>query len=167
MKRGTLCEMSTKSKPKPDFVDELTQLATSAFLAARKKAAAAVKMKAEAKQAKHRAIQLQAMVSALGAPPVGENGSYGFVRSRVEHDEWPWRIALAKRGMCVADYARQQVAPPLGKEMAKQWLKPGAARQRPIPLFWAQKIAADFVDAKGRSEVPAVDASWPHGIKRG
>lgn len=159
--------MPKKSKSQGDFREELNQLATAAFLAARKKTAALRKHAAEAKEAQRRARNLRAVVDAISAPPVGEGGSYGYRRSHVEHDEWPWRLALAKRNMCVADYARRQVNPPLGTETAKGWLKVHAARPRQCPQFWADKIAEDFKDEKGRTEVPAVDASWPHGIKRG
>lgn len=160
--------MARKSAPKETFRVELERIAIEAYVAARKKAAEAKKAKVAAKDALREARNLRSMVAALDAKPVGDQGSIGFRRtqSHVEHDEWPWRVALAKRGMTPPDYARQQRNPPLGIELAKGWLKVGSKRRRKIPAFWADKIAADFVDAQGRTEVPAVDESWPFGIKR-
>lgn len=161
--------MPRKSPPPQDTLrDDLVKLAEAAFLAARKKEAALRRKKLEVRQARLRARNLRAMVNAITAVPSDGTGSTGFLRNHpVLHDEWPWRAALARRGMVPADYARRQVNPPLGVETAKSWLKADAARKRPIPEFWAKKIAAEFKDGKGKTEVPAVDSSWPHGISRG
>lgn len=155
-------------QPRDTLRDDLVRLAEAAFLEARKKAVALRRKKAEVKKAQLRARNLRAMVAAITGKPHDGTGSTGFLRNHpVLHDEWPWRSALARRGMVPADYARQQVNPPLGVETAKSWLKASSTRRRPIPGYWADKIAAEFKDTKGRSEVPAVDSSWPHGIRRG
>jgi hypothetical protein len=166
---GTFFGMPRKPKNEKSLVDDLYQIGRRAYLDVRALEAAERKAKAETKAARLKHRNLRIVIKALNAQPVGEDGSLSFRRTqmRVEHAEWPWRAALTRRKMTPPDYARQQLAPLLGVETAKSWLKVGAAHKRPIPEFWAKKIAEDFKDAKGRTEVPAVDESWPHGIKRG
>lgn len=144
-------------KKRDALEEELEQLAHQAFQEARKKRDEATAL---AKQGRHLREVLR---QADKAKPV--KGGVGFRRTngRVVL-EWPWRVALLKRGMMVPEWARKQTNPPVSAETARNWLK--VSQRRPIPLAWAKRIEAEFRDERGRTEVPAIDSSWPHGILR-
>lgn len=86
-------------------------------------------------------------------------------------DALPFQVALFRRGMSLPEWARKQRRPPISStparsvETAKSWVKKRGHGGNRIPEEWAARIAKQFVDEKGRSEVPAVDASWPCGIR--
>jgi hypothetical protein len=71
----------------------------------------------------------------------------------------PWPRALASAGLSVPEWARAQEKPKLDAEVARSWLKAPGKGGRTIPRVWAERIAREFPD------VPAVDASWPNGIR--
>jgi hypothetical protein len=71
----------------------------------------------------------------------------------------PWQKALQLVGLSAQEWAAKQQKPPLGGEKARSWMKRPGRGGRPIPRFWAERIAKEFPD------VPAVDASWPSGIR--
>jgi hypothetical protein len=77
-----------------------------------------------------------------------------IAKGRIEHPT-KFQRALAKRGMSLPEWARAR-----GKkvEKVKTWVKEGEAGRR-IPRDEAEAIAKEFPD------VPAVDSSWPKGIK--
>lgn len=155
--------MASPRTKKTPLRQELERLSLAAFVEANKKAA-------EAKLLLERSRRLKATAAGIDHKEEsgGPDGSIGYRRSaaKVQQDWWPFRQALSKRGLSVPDWARRQVKPPIGVETAKSWLKT-RGRPRPCPEFWANRIAEEFYDKKtDASEVPAVDASWPHGIKR-
>lgn len=75
-----------------------------------------------------------------------------------------FQAALIKRNLSVPEWARAQRKPRVEVESAKSWVKRSSKGARKIPRFWADRIADEFKDEKGRSEVPATLASWPNGI---
>lgn len=94
------------------------------------------------------------------SPSAGANISAAKTKARL-----PFQRALIKRNLSLPEWARAQRKPRLEVETAKSWVKKKGAGGRPCPRFWADRIAAEFVDAEGKSEVPAVKASWPSGIR--
>jgi hypothetical protein len=148
-------------KPKPStYRLELERLALAAFTEARKK-------RDEARELDKKARRLKATSASIDRRPLDPAlGSGIFQRSlgRVKHKS-KFRLALMKRKLTLAEWVRRQDDPPLAMETAKSWFRMNTDRPRQIPMFWAKKIAAEFV-TDGVSEVPAVDASWPHGIAR-
>lgn len=85
-------------------------------------------------------------------------------------DALPFQVALYRRGLSLPEWARAQRKPSLSVHTAKSWLKRKGRGGNRIPREWAERIAREFgeVDAQGNlvsSEVPAVDASWPCGIR--
>jgi hypothetical protein len=71
----------------------------------------------------------------------------------------PWQRALQLEGITAQEWAARQKAPPLGGEKARSWMKKPGRGGHAIPRFWAERIAKEYPD------VPAVDASWPSGIR--
>lgn len=76
-----------------------------------------------------------------------------------------WTRALQARGLSPQEWARRQRKPPIEPETARAWVKRPGKGGRPCPRFWADRIAAEFVDADGRTEVPATPESWPNGVR--
>lgn len=76
--------------------------------------------------------------------------------------QWPLRKALTRRGLSVPEWARQTKR---NVNVAKSWLKAPGSGGRPIPRAEADAIATEFAGSRGKSEVPAVNASWPCGIR--
>jgi hypothetical protein len=92
--------------------------------------------------------------------------SAGAKKSRAKtRYHWPLQVALQKRNLSLPEWARAQRKPRLEVEKAKTWLKPHGKGGNRCPEEWARRIAAEFVGTDGESEVPAVDASWPCGIR--
>ena len=70
--------------------------------------------------------------------------------------KWPFQRALDKAGKSLPEWARERGA---NVENAKSWLKQPGKGGRPVPRDWAKTIAKEF------PSVPAVDKSWPNGIR--
>lgn len=157
-------------KAKRNFKEELLDLAAEAFAAAAAARADADARKAEAVALREKGLKLR-RIAKMPEQLTGPRGSVGFRRAPKKFARrWPFQQALERRGWTVTDWVARQTGNTLGVSTARSWLKPSA--HRPCPEFWAQKIADDFTprDGRGRptgpSEVPAVDASWPHGVRR-
>lgn len=152
--------MSNKKTEPSEYRREIERLAAAAFAASRKK-------RDEARALEQKARKLRAVSAGIDDKAPGPMGTAAFRRtkSRVVLKS-RFRSALAKRGLTVPDWARAQTDPPLAVETAKSWLRVKTPRPRPCPEFWAKKIEREFM-TDGVSEVPAVDSSWPHGVKRG
>lgn len=85
--------------------------------------------------------------------------------AKIQH-YWPLQLALKRRGLSLPEWARAQRRPSLSVETAKAWLKKRGHGGNRCPEDWALRVAAEFIDpATGVSEVPAVDESWPCGIR--
>lgn len=95
------------------------------------------------------------------SPSAGANISAAKTKGR-----WPFQRALIKRNLSLPEWARAQKKPNLIEvETAKSWLKKPSKGGRKCPREWADRIEAEFKDERGKSEVPAVNASWPSGIR--
>jgi hypothetical protein len=147
-----------RKKKRNAYQEELEKLALEAYQDARKKRLEALELEERARRMREVARNSEPKKRIIGGPVFQRTISKVVLLL-------PFRRALMKRQMMVPDWARRQRNPPVSVETVKNWLKP--ARKRPIPEFWAKKIEAEFRDEHGRSEVPAVDSSWPHGIFRG
>jgi hypothetical protein len=94
------------------------------------------------------------------SPSPGANISAAKTKSR-----HPFQRALIKRNLSLPEWARAQKKHPIEVETAKSWLKKPDKGGRKISRAWADRIEKEFKDEKGRPEVPAVNASWPSGIR--
>lgn len=101
-------------------------------------------------------------------PPVRPESSRAGARisaSNTKH-HWPFSVALHGKGLSPPAWARRQRNPRVSEAKVCSWLKSEYAhRGRQVPRYWADCIAAEFATEDGGSLVPAVDASWPCGIK--
>lgn len=93
------------------------------------------------------------------SPSAGAN-----ISAAKSKDRLPFQRALIKRNLSLPEWARAQRRPAVEVETAKSWVKRSAKGARKVPRSWADRIAIEFVDDNGRSEVPATLASWPNGI---
>ena len=100
-------------------------------------------------------------MQAPSSPSAGANISAAKSKARL-----PLQVALIKRNASLPEWVEEQNKKKrkLNVETAKSWLKKSPRGARKVPRSWADRIAAEFVDEKGRSEVPATAASWPNGI---
>lgn len=121
---------------------------------------------------------LRLMERRAGLTATGHKGTVGTAMEAVEPSrgaaiavakrktKWPFPSALAARGLSLPEWARAQRKPALSTEVAKSWLKAPGRGGRPVPRFWAERIAAEFSTAGGAASlVPAVNDSWPNGIR--
>jgi len=106
----------------------------------------------------------------LGVPKMEAQSASRGAKVSIARTEstWPFRQALHKRNLSLPEWARapEQRKRGLTVEAAKSWLKAPSHGGRPCPRVWAERIAGEFLDSDtNASEVPAVDASWPNGIR--
>jgi len=106
----------------------------------------------------------------LGVPKMEAQSASRGAKVSIARTEstWPFRQALHKRNLSLPEWARapEQRKRGLTVEAAKSWLKAPSHGGRPCPRVWAERIAGEFLDSDTNvSEVPAVDASWPNGIR--
>lgn len=71
----------------------------------------------------------------------------------------PFYMALQAANKTEASWAAEQKKPEVGVGKVRSWMKRPGHGGNAIPRFWANRIAAEF------PSVPAVDASWPSGIR--
>lgn len=90
----------------------------------------------------------------------------------------PWTRALQARGLSPQEWARSQRKPSIEPETARAWVKQPKKGGRATPRAWADRIALENrkegAPAPGEgfdprnpahTDVPAVAASWPNGIR--
>lgn len=53
----------------------------------------------------------------------------------------------------------------LKRGQVKSWVLPRESGGRSIPRKWADVIEGEFLDAKGKSLVPATESTWRNKIK--
>lgn len=135
---------------------------------------------------RHQAAELRKLADVTersGLRPIGHKGTTGTREmearpasrgSRVSaantKGQWPFQQALQRRNLSVLMWAESATG--VTVEAVRSWLKKPGKGGRPIPEVWAKRIEREFgeVDGKGAvvaSEVPAVAASWPNGIRAG
>lgn len=144
----------------------------------------AAEMEAAAQKLVEEARQLRSEVAAPGDSPLTVTHPIGTIGTQTMEAQsptpganisaaktkgrWPFQRALIKRNLSLPEWARAQKKPHVIEvETAKSWLKKSEKGGRKIPRSWADRIELEFRDEKGRSEVPATNASWPSGIAEG
>lgn len=155
--RGTFFAMPTKPK---SYKAELDRLAAIAFQQAARARDEARKAKVVARLATARARRIRTTARLIDKSIGEPGGSVGFRRAqaKIQHD-WPFYLALARAKLSLPEWARRQVAPPVGEETARNWMKPSSPRK--CPESWARRIHQQF------PEVPVTDEAWPKGIAWG
>lgn len=138
---------------------QLERRALAAFLKARDRRAEADKLEAEAARLRAKA---QSPLRIVKPRSPGRGASLSAART-IHH--WPFSAALQAQGSFPAEWAERQRRPPVATEVVRAWLKGKGKGGRRVPQFWAERIAAEFKDDRGHSIVPALDSSWPCGVK--
>lgn len=75
---------------------------------------------------------------------------------------WPWSRALHAHGSSPAQWAEAKAGRPK-PETARAWLKRPGKGGRPTPRYWANEIETEYAGTE--TPVPAINASWPNGIR--
>lgn len=107
-----------------------------------------------------RRAQVDAKIGAMDVQPVRSRGA--AVAAAKAKSLWPLRRALTRRNLSVPEWAKIHG---YKVEVVKSWLKAPESGGRRIPRPIAEAVEREFVADDGKSEVPAVAASWPAGIK--
>ena len=145
------------------------QLERAALVAARQKKR--WREMADGAESEEKALRARSTAKVLGPLPRARSARLSLqINARVSagkvQQDLPFYAALHLRELSPPAWARQQRRPRVSVETVRNWLKAPGRGGRKIPEFWAKRIAAEFVDRSGHSMVPAVDASWPSGIRR-
>lgn len=98
-------------------------------------------------------------MEAQNTVPPSRAAKISATKSARRKRDLPFQKALQLAGKSVKEWADEQKDPPLDDERARSWMKKPGRSGRAIPRAWADRIAKEF------PSVPAVDESWPNGIK--
>lgn len=98
-------------------------------------------------------------MEAQNTVPPSRAAKISATKSARRKRDLPFQKALQLAGKSVKEWADEQKDPPLDDERARSWMKKPGRSGRAIPRAWADRIAKEF------PSVPAIDESWPNGIK--
>lgn len=105
------------------------------------------------------AVDVKGTLGTVDAQPANAGSKVSAAKTK---RPWPFAVALHAHGSSPAQWAEAAKARPPA-ETVRAWLKAPGKGGRPCPRKWADSIEAEF--ATTDTPVPAVNASWPNGIR--